>query len=458
MNQSLPSSPYPSLKERTDQLIQLRWVVITATLVLSFLADSLFPDSLPMLVLAALAVLFTIYNGGLLWYARRLEAASGEDAEAQYLRFANLQLASDVVALTVVLHFTGGIENPYYLFYIVYVTAASILLPRAYGLLYAGVATALFSALVLAEYYALIPHIHLVGLVSPQRFQRGQFVLVVLTAFGGTLVACAYLASAIAQLLRSREQELLQSNLSCELRAGELSTLNTRLEELDRARSQFIRLVTHELRAPVAAIQSYLRLILDGYVPQEKQMEIVAKSERRALEQLALISDLLDLARLQDKRAHEDITEVDVADILHSVSDLMQARAEDKDLLFSVEAEPDLQPVAARPEHVKQLWTNLISNAIKYTEPGGIVVVGLMQNPNHVVGVVRDTGIGMTPEQLTHVFDEFYRTEEAKAMERQGTGLGLSIVKRIVETYGGRIWVESEKGKGSKFGFALPKA
>ncbi|HRZ21281.1 MAG TPA: HAMP domain-containing sensor histidine kinase, partial [Bacteroidales bacterium] len=97
--------------------------------------------------------------------------------------------------------------------------------------------------------------------------------------------------------------------------------------------------------------------------------------------------------------------------------DLMQARAEDKDLLFSVEAEPNLPPVKAAPEHIKRLWTNLISNAIKYTEPGGIVVVTLSQNPNYVVGTVRDTGIGMSKEQMAHLFEEFYRTEEAKAMD-----------------------------------------
>ena len=242
------------------------------------------------------------------------------------------------------------------------------------------------------------------------------------------------------------------------MRAGELSKLNARLAEVDKARSEFIRLVTHELRAPVAAIQSYLRLILDGYVPPEKQAEIIGKSERRAVEQLALISDLLDLARLQERRDKERRAEaVDVADVLQGVADLMQARADEKDLLFSVQIEPGVPSVQANPEHIKQLWSNLISNGIKYTEPGGIVVVGLSQNPNYVVGTVRDTGIGMTPEQLTHIFDEFYRTEEAKAMERQGTGLGLSIVKRIVENYGGRIWVESEQGKGSKFSFALPK-
>ncbi|MGC8787042.1 MAG: sensor histidine kinase [Anaerolineae bacterium] len=458
MTEQLSLFPQLSLKERTDQLIEFRWLFVVGALIGISIGNLVFPESLPMPILLIITAAMAIGNGLLWLYARRLAASPAEGREVRYLRFAHVQIALDIVALTVLLHFTGGIENPLYLLYIVYVTVASILLPRAYSFLYAGLSAVLFSGLVLAEYWQLIPHVHLAGFVSPQRYQRGLYVAVVLIALGFTLFLCAYLASSIAEMLRRREKELLEANLSCEMRAGELAKLNARLAELDKSRSQFIRLVTHELRAPVAAIQSYLRLILDGYVPPEKQREIIEKSERRALEQLALISDLLDLARLQDRRAEAEPELVDVAEVLRSVTDLMQARAEDKDLLFSVQIEPNVPPVRATPEHIKQLWTNLISNAIKYTEPGGIVVVTLSQNPNYVVGTVRDTGIGMTPEQMSHLFEEFYRTEEAKAMERQGTGLGLAIVKRIVESYGGRIWVESEKGKGSKFSFALPKA
>lgn len=458
MTEQLSVLLYPSLKERTDQLIEFRWLFIVGSLLAISIGNLLFPDSLPLPILLSIAALMAMVNGLSWLYSRRLASSKAEDQESRYVQFAHLQIALDIVALTILLHFTGGIENPLYLLYIVYITAASILLPRLYSFLYAGLATVLFSGLVIAEYWQLIPHVHLAGFVSPQRYQRGLYVAVVLFALGFTLFICAYLASSIAEVLRRREKELLDANLSCEMRAGELAKLNARMAELDKARSQFIRLVTHELRAPVAAIQSYLRLILDGYVPPEKQREIIEKSERRALEQLALISDLLELARLQEKRAETEPEPVDVAEILRGVTDLMQARAEDKDLLFSVQIEPNIPPVRATPEHVKQLWTNLISNAIKYTEPGGIVVVTLSQNPNYVVGTVRDTGIGMTPEQMSHLFEEFYRTEEAKAMERQGTGLGLAIVKRVVESYGGRIWAESEKGKGSKFSFALPKA
>ena len=451
------SSP-SRLNQHSDQLIELRWIFIISALALVSAGNIVFPDSLPMPVLIALCAAMAIGNGLFLAYSRRLATCADPELESRCRRFSKLQIAADIVFFTVVLHFTGGVENPFYLFYIVYVTAAAIVLPRRSGFLYATLALGLYSALVLAEYLHWIPHIHLAGFVSPERYERGIYVTVVLLALGATLFICAYLASSTAEILRRREKELLESNMSCEVRAGELAQLNARLADLDKARSQFIRLVTHELRAPVAAIQSYLRLILDGYVPAEKQREIIEKSERRALEQLALISDLLDLARLQDKRGEAAPVPVDIGEVLHGVADLMQARAEDKDLLFSVEVEPDLPPVKATPEHIKRLWTNLISNAIKYTEPGGIVVVTLSQNPNYVVGTVRDTGIGMSQEQMAHLFEEFYRTEEAKAMERQGTGLGLSIVKRIVESHGGRIWVESEQGKGSKFSFALPKS
>jgi signal transduction histidine kinase len=122
-----------------------------------------------------------------------------------------------------------------------------------------------------------------------------------------------------------------------------------------------------------------------------------------------------------------------------------------------VEMAPDLPKVSLPAEQAKQVWTNLISNAIKYTPPGGSVVVALTQDQNSVLGTVRDTGIGIAPKDREHLFEEFFRTQEAKAMEAHGTGLGLSLVKRILESHGGRIWVESELGKGSKFTFALPK-
>jgi signal transduction histidine kinase len=445
------------LRERIDWLIRSRWQMAFGELFVVLAANYLLPETLPVPSLLVTIASFATCNGLFLLYSRQLRSMKA--SPKHYANFIHLQLILDTLCLTIFLHFFGGLETPFFFFYLIYVVIASMLLSKTASFVYAGLASLFYLVLLMLECMEFIPHYNLTGFRIPVRFQQPVHIFTVSFTLIATAFPTAYFASSIVARLNQRETELIEANLSSEVRAQELAKLNARLEDLEKERSQFIRLVTHELRAPVAAIQSQLRLILDGYVPSAKQREIIEKSERRALEQLALIGDLLGLARLQQRREQkEKVVSVDVADVLLAVADLMGAGAEEKDLLFSVQVEPSIPPVQANPEHIKQLWTNLISNAIKYTEPGGVVVASLSQNPNYVVGAVRDTGIGMTPEQLAHIFEEFYRTEEAKAIERQGTGLGLSIVKRIVESYGGKIWVESEQGKGSKFSFVLPKS
>lgn len=241
--------------------------------------------------------------------------------------------------------------------------------------------------------------------------------------------------------------------------AATIAALQQQIDELerrDKIRSQFIWVVTHELRAPVAAIQSYLKLILEGYVPPEKQREIIAKAERRSVEQLELIGDLLELARLQEGRIKYKIENVNVAAMLTEISDMMSAYASEKGLSFNAYIAPGSFCVEATMQHIKQLWTNLISNAIKYNKPGGTVEASLRQEGDKLIGIVRDTGIGIAPESMSKVFSEFYRATNAKEIEKHGTGLGLSIVKQITETYGGTIILESELGQGSTFTFTLP--
>ena len=161
-------------------------------------------------------------------------------------------------------------------------------------------------------------------------------------------------------------------------------------------------------------------------------------------------------ARQAEVRA-EEAKAIQLADVLRDVEELTRVEAENKDLFLSVDIAPDLPLVRAKPDHIKAVWTNLISNAIKYTEPGGIVVASLTHNPGYVVGMVRDTGIGIAADELPKIFEEFYRTANARAICPQGTGVGLAIVKRMIESYGGKIWLESESCRGSKFTFMLPR-
>ena len=251
------------------------------------------------------------------------------------------------------------------------------------------------------------------------------------------------------------EKEVLERR-KAELEREALEQRALELERLDRIKSAFTRTVAHELRAPTAAIQSYLRLILDGYIPPEQQKKYLVRAEQRTSGQLELIGDLLHLAHLQNPDLRIEREPVNLAESLREVCDLMSSRAQEKGIEFTVSVPEETPTISADPKHIKQLWDNLVSNAIKYTDEGGNVDVTMDTRDKQVVTSVRDTGIGIAPEDIERIFEEFYRTKAAKEYSEMGTGLGLSIVKRIVETYQGHIDVQSTLSQGSTFTVTLP--
>ncbi len=472
------------LGERVRWLITVRWLVLALTLVVVLVADYWLGHVLPLGAIWVVLSLIAAYNLVFWIFTHRLTSRSASYETHAILL--HMQILADLLSLTALLHFTGGLENPFVAYYVLLVVVGSILTSRPASFIYAALASLLWVGLLLLEAGGILPHHNLAGYRLATRYLQPIHIVSNALMLVGLNFGAAYFSSSIItrlregerqlyeanssceiradelsrlnERLREEERQLYEANKSCEIRAGELVELNERLRELDRSRSLFIRLVTHELRAPVAAIQSYLRLILDGYVPEERTREIIGKAEQRARDQLDLISDLLDLARAQGPKETAPPVKVDAAAILHDVVDLQQANAQDKSLTLTVDVAPDVPQVMASQEHVKQVWMNLISNAIKYTPPGGQVTITLKPEDGMVRGIVRDTGIGMSAEEATHIFETFYRTEAAKAMSHQGTGLGLSIVQGIVQRYGGRIWLESQVGVGSTFYFELPQA
>lgn len=444
------------LAERVRWLIKLRWVALVAAGLVTAVADAWLGGVLPLASLLVMLGCVALYNLVFWVIAHRLVGSSSPDDV--YARLINTQIILDLVALTAALHYAGGIENPFSAIYVILVVVGSILMTRTDSFRYATLATLLWVGLLLAEAFGVLPHHNLVGFRLPIRHTEAIHLVAESVVLAGINFAAAYFSSGVVSQLRASERQLYDSNSACEVRAGELTRLNERLRELDHTRSLFIRLVTHELRAPVAAIQSYLRLILDGYVPEQRFSEIIAKAEQRAREQLDLIADLLDLAHINEPRGEDQPRRVDVAAVLNDVLDLMQARVERKGLNLTREIDDQPLTVLATEEHVRQLWTNLISNAIKYTPDKGCVDVVLRLEGEMIHGAVRDTGIGIKPEEIDHVFENFFRGEAAKAMAQHSTGLGLSIVKGIMDRYRGRVWLESQVGVGTTFYFELPAA
>jgi len=228
-----------------------------------------------------------------------------------------------------------------------------------------------------------------------------------------------------------------------------------RLEELDRAKKQFIRLVTHELQSPVAAVENYLKLILEGYVPTEDQKGILEKCIVRTREERKLIADLLELGHLEMIESFQ-VSWINPGEILEQVIEELREVIDQKDLGLLVEVDKNIPEITASPEQIKSVWSNLLSNAVKFTPDWGEIAIGLQYKDGTLMGRVQDTGIGIPLEDQEKLFTEFFRAENAKQAGVPGTGLGLVVVKRIIEGLGGKITVKSKPGFGATFQFKIP--
>jgi signal transduction histidine kinase len=237
----------------------------------------------------------------------------------------------------------------------------------------------------------------------------------------------------------------------------ELSRVTAEMSKLAAIESRFMLTMVHILRAPVAVLQNSLQLIRKGYVPDEGQPAFLERSEQRAGELLTILDDVLLLSQLkQDLHKHRTET-VSVAGVLETVAAGLEEEADERQIELCVEI-ADSPALVAQTEHIRALWINLLTNAIRYTPAGGQVRVKLEADPRAKVltATIADTGIGIAPEEIPRIFEEFYRTGEAKAMQETGTGLGLPIVQQIVAMYGGTIELESVPHQGSTFRFTLP--
>jgi signal transduction histidine kinase len=262
---------------------------------------------------------------------------------------------------------------------------------------------------------------------------------------------------ALATCMNQMSRELHRLYTDQRQAAQQLQTLNEELERASQAKSNFLASMSHELRTPLNSILGYTELIQDeiyGEVPA-KIRDVLERVQHSGRHLLGLINDVLDLAKIEAGRMELSPTEYSVRDIVDIVSSSLRSLAAEKGLEFVAGAQADIPVAFGDAQRITQCLLNLAGNAVKFTRQGRVEIWVECQGET-LLYRVSDTGIGIPQHHLESIFAEFRQADSTISHEFGGTGLGLSITKKFVEMHAGRIWVESELGKGSTFFFAIP--
>jgi signal transduction histidine kinase len=238
---------------------------------------------------------------------------------------------------------------------------------------------------------------------------------------------------------------------------SEIEEKGKQLAIASQHKSQFLANMSHELRTPLNAILGYTELILDGIYGEapEKAQAVLKRVESNGRHLLGLINDVLDLSKIEAGQLTLTLTEYSMKDVLYNVFSAVEPLANDKKLGFKVEAQPDMPKGHGDERRLTQVVLNLVGNAIKFSDTGAVIIKATSTNGSFTVAV-KDNGPGISVADQGKIFEEFQQADNSATKKKGGTGLGLSISRRIVEMHGGKLWVESEIGKGSVFQFTLP--
>lgn len=426
------------LQYRVAWSITLRWLAIvgyfSATLLAKFLFDRQLPYQKIWLVLLILIIINSLY----LLISKIFKELSFR-ADIIFLQF---HIIIDLIFLTIILHFSGGIENPVYLFYAFHVVISSIIFPGTRPIYITTLVVFLFSSLVYLEYSGILTHYCFLD----SDLHANEFLIyVVLTVFTITVYVTMYICMTFMFIYRNIKRQIDQQN--------------QQLTNADKQRSQFFRFSSHELKSPVVAVKSSIDGVLKNFSGQmdEKATDLLQRASLRASQMLEIIRELLELSKNRSRSADQSTELIDVNGVILEILEQQKIHVEEKALRISTSLTDEKLLIYASSDDMREIFVNLLTNAIRYTQENGSVTIETRDCGESVQISVGDSGIGIAKKDQTKIFDEFFRSENAKKEAKIGTGLGLSIVKQIVDNYGGNIDIHSEIDQGTVFNITLPK-
>ena len=255
--------------------------------------------------------------------------------------------------------------------------------------------------------------------------------------------------------------EIAQLSIAFNEMASRLEKSAEKEKALENARRNLVAWASHDLRTPLTSLRVMIDALADKMVTDQANVDRYLQQSQNEISRMSkLIDDLFELAQLDAGYLDLNKEKIDLSDLISDTLESFAARAESLSLILKGRVEPDVQLVWADPEKLTRILDNLLSNALRYTPPGGTITLSARKRRKDTVVLVEDTGSGIDPEHIPQIFDPFYREEKSRMRDdsgQAGVGLGLAIAKGLIEAHGGEIWVDSEPGMGTEFGFTLPR-
>lgn len=454
------------IRKRNRWLILLRYgavFMLTALIVGILILQNIFPkfyiNTLPLWIIAGSILIYNILFH-LLWHYLSKKRKWYLQKKSEFidrgfhsLHFSLLQICFDLIALLLFIYYTGGVETPLFVFFIFHIIIGSLFLP---GEIIAILVTFVLGISItgsLLELNGIIPHYAISGYLDTPLYNNEVYLMFFFVTFAIALYLSVYLANSIAKTLYQRERLL--------------TAAYDELEDAEKSKSRYVQAVVHDLKTPIAATLTYIDMILEGNLGEVPRpiLRPIERSKIRLSNAIQTINDILHISQVKLESGIQNITKVNLIEIFDEIHKEILFLIENKGIVYSfITQEEEELNIISDPKLLKLALSNLLSNAYKYTESGGKIQITLNETRENLIISIADTGIGIPENELSKIFNAFYRTSLSKSKGIEGSGLGLSMVNEIVAKFNGKIEVKSpsylsisKERPGTEFIITLPK-
>jgi signal transduction histidine kinase len=437
------------LLRRAGWLIRHRWYAIGIVIGLLVLGELLLLENLNSSGILLVVICLGVENVLCLLHLKKIKFI--RDRKQQYKltkRNINFQITTDIIVLTILIHFTGGIESPFIAAYYFHMVIASILLSYKETFIQTSIAISLLVLLTYFEYRGFIQHYCVsyksIDVSNPMLYSDTFNYFKTLIAFIVSFYTLSYIAAAIGKRLRTQEEQYTDA----------IKLLNKK----DRIQNEYVLRLTHDIKGHISAIQSSISVVKKGIFEKlsEKNQDFIDIAYKRTLSLTRFIKDLLRLTKMRQSRDFKKHL-FSFREMLTESLDHVKSHCEYKAIKLDHTIDPQIDMIQADEFSLKEITVNMMLNAVKYTPENGYIKLEAFDFVDFIRVSISDSGMGIPEKEISLIFDEFYRGSNVDTKAIEGTGVGLAIAKNVILQHNGEIWAENNENGGARFIFEIPK-